>query len=63
MRFVCLQNSNTVEILIDSETNKEVYESLSQRYQEGLEEKMKGSEFVFDNVDSLYYKLHKISLK
>ena len=22
---------------------------------------MKGSEFVFDNVDSLYYKLHKIS--
>ena len=63
MRFVCLQNSNNVEILIDSETNKEVYESLSQRYQEGLEEKMKGSEIVFDNVDSLYYKLHKISLK
>ena len=23
---------------------------------------MKGSEFVFDNVDSSYYKLHKISL-
>ena len=23
---------------------------------------MKGSEFVFDNVDLLYYKLHKISL-
>ena len=23
---------------------------------------MRGSEFVFDNVDSLYYKLHKISL-
>ena len=23
---------------------------------------MKGSEFVFDNVDSLYYKFHKISL-
>ena len=22
---------------------------------------MRGSEFVFDNVDSLYYKLHKIS--
>ena len=63
MRFVCLQNSNNVEILIDSETNKEVYESLSQRYQEGLEEKMKGSEIVFDNVDSLYYKLHKIILK
>ena len=23
---------------------------------------MRGGEFVFDNVDSLYYKLHKISL-
>ena len=23
---------------------------------------MRGSEFVFDNVDLLYYKLHKISL-
>ena len=23
---------------------------------------MKGSEFVFDNVDAWYYKLHKISL-
>ena len=23
---------------------------------------MRGSEFVFDNVDSLYYRLHKISL-
>ena len=23
---------------------------------------MRGSKFVFDNVDSLYYKLHKISL-
>ena len=27
-----------------------------------LEESMRGSEFVFDCVDSLYYKLHKISL-
>ena len=34
----------------------------SQKYQEGLEESMRGSEFVFDSVDSLYYKLHKISL-
>ena len=33
-----------------------------QRYKKDLEEKMKGSEFVFDNVDLLRYKLHKISL-
>ena len=53
---------NKVKILIGSETNEtieEVYKSLSQRYQEGIEEKMKGSEFIFDNVNALYYKLHK----
>ena len=33
-----------------------------QKYQEGLEEGMKGSEIVFDNVDLLYYKYHKINL-
>ena len=27
-----------------------------------LEESIKGSEFVFDSVDLLYYKFHKISL-
>ena len=32
-------------------------------YKKELEESMKGSEFVFDGVDSPYYKLHKISLK
>ena len=57
--------SNNLKILIRNETSEiieEVYESLFQRCQKGLEEKMKGNEFVFDNVDSLYYKLHKISL-
>ena len=33
-----------------------------QKYQEESEESMKGSEFVFDSVDFLLYKLHKISL-
>ena len=33
-----------------------------EKYQEGLEKKMKGSNFVFENVDLLYYSLHKISL-
>ena len=32
------------------------------RYQEALETKMKGSSFIFERVDSLYYHLHKISL-
>ena len=53
--------SDNIEILIGNETNEsieELFKSLVQRYEKGLEESMKGSEFVFDNVDSLYYKLH-----
>ena len=30
--------------------------------QEGLDTKMKGSNFAFDSIDLLYYKFHKISL-
>ena len=41
---------------------EELFESLLQKNQEGSEEKMRGSEFVFDSVDLLYYKLSKISL-
>ena len=48
-----------------SETDEiiaELFKSLLKRYQEGLEESMKESLFVFDSVNSLYYKLHKINL-
>ena len=41
---------------------KELFESFKKIYQEGLETKMKGSEFLFESVDLLYYILHKISL-
>ena len=57
--------SNNVEIMIDSETDEiieELFESFLQKYQEGLEESMRGSEFVYDSVDVLYYNLNKISL-
>ena len=33
-----------------------------ERYQEGLEESMRGSEFIFNSVDTLYYNLNKIML-
>ena len=49
--------SDNVEFMIGSETDEiieELFKSLLQRYQEGLEESMKGSEFVFDGVDALY---------
>ena len=57
--------SDNIEILVGNETDEiieDLFDSLLQRYQKGLEEQMKGSKFIFDNVDSLYYKIHKISL-
>ena len=41
----------------------EFFESLLQRYQEGLEESMKGSKVIFDSVNLLYYHLQKTRLK
>ena len=57
--------SNNVEVMMGNETNEiieEIFKSFLQIYQEGLEESMSGSEFVFDAVDVLYYNLNKISL-
>ena len=57
--------SNNIEIMIGNETDeliRELFDSLLQRYQEGLEESMRGSEFLFDSIDLLCYKIHKISL-
>ena len=57
--------SINAEIMIGSDTNEVIedpFKSLLQGYQENLEEKMKGSEFAFDGVNSLYYDLNKISL-
>ena len=57
--------SDDIEIMMGSETDeiiKELFKPFLQRYQEGLEKSMKGSEFIFDSVDALYYDLHKISL-
>ena len=57
--------SDKEEIMIGSNTNeaiKELFKSFLQRYQEGLQEKMKGSELEFDGVNLLYYDFNKISL-
>ena len=76
INFISSKNSNetptmhtatdNIEIMIGNETDeiiKKLFESLLQKYQDGLEKLMKGSELLFDSVDLLYYKLHKISLK
>ena len=57
--------SNNVEIMIGSETDEiieDLFESLLQKYQEGLEKSMRGTEFVYDSVDMWYYNLNKVSL-
>ena len=57
--------SNNVEIMMGIEADEiieDLFASLLQRYQEGLEESMRGSEFMFDTVDALYYNLNKVSL-
>ena len=46
---ICIQ-----KVIID-----ELFESLFQNYQKDLEESMRGSNFVFDSVDLLYYHLKK----
>ena len=56
---------NNVEIMIGSNTNeiiKDLFKSFLQKYQERLEESMRGSEFVYDSVNVLYYNLNKVSL-
>ena len=58
--------NDNIEIMIGSETDKiieELFKSLLQKYQEGLKESMKGSEFIFDSVNLLYDNLQKTSLK
>ena len=58
--------SDNIHIMMVSETDdiiKKLFESILQRYQEELEEKLRGSEFVFDSVDLLEYKFNKASLK
>ena len=49
--------SNNIEIMMGSETDEiieDLLQSFFQKYQEGLEESVRGSEFVYDSVDSLY---------
>ena len=56
--------SDNIEIMIDDgkadEVIKQIFDSLTNRYQINLES-MKSSEFVFDYVQLLYYKCHKIN--
>ena len=58
--------SDNVEFMMGVYANKiigKLFDFVLQRYQKVLEESMKGSDFVFDYVESLNYIFHKIDLK
>ena len=57
--------SNNVEIMMGSETDEiieELLKSFLQKYQEKLEQSMRGSEFIYYSVYALYHNLNKVSL-
>ena len=58
--------SNNIEFMLydnATEVVNEHFEWLLSRYQIGLETSMRGSDFIFDLVQLLYYKYHKINFK
>ena len=75
INFISLKNSNEVrtmytksdnaDIMTGVDTNdvvEELFKSTLERYQTGLQESMRGRKFVFDCVNELHYKLHKVDL-
>ena len=51
-----MDGSNIDEVI------KVLFKSPLQKYQENLQEKMKGSDFTFDGINYLYYDLNKVSI-
>ena len=57
--------SDNVEMFGDDNDDiiEQLFESLLQKYEENLQNKMKGSEFEFDGVNFLYYDFNKTSIR
>ena len=58
--------SNNVEFMSYDNVNEvvnELFQSLLSRYQIDLETSMRGNDFIFDLIQLLYYKCHKINFK
>ena len=57
--------SDNVEIMFTDDNDdiiEQLFESLLQKYEENLRNKMRGSEFEFDSVNVLYYDFNKTSI-
>ena len=57
--------SDNVEIMFGDDNDniiEQLFEALLQKYEENLQNKMKGSEFEIDGVNFLYYDFNKTSI-
>ena len=57
--------SNNIEIMFGGDNDdiiEQLFESLLKKYEENLQNKMRGSEFEFDGVIFLYYDFNKTSI-
>ena len=57
--------SDSEEFMSGDDTNeiiKSLFQSFIQRYEESLQNKMKGSDFAFDGINFLYYDFNKTSI-
>ena len=57
--------SDNIEIMIGDDNDdiiEELFKSFIQKYEENLQNKMRGSDFEFDGVNFLYYEFNEISL-
>ena len=57
--------SDNIEVMIGDDNDdiiEELFKSFIQKYEESLQNKMRGSDFEFDGVNFLYYDFNEISL-
>ena len=55
IKFTSYNNANEVV--------NELFGSLLSRYQDKLETSMRGSDFIFDSIQLMYYKCQKVHIK
>ena len=62
---IMYKRSDNVEIMFGDDNDdliEQLFESLLQKYEENLQNKMRGSDFEFDGINLLYYDFNKTSI-
>ena len=63
--YIMYTRSHNIEIMFGDDNHdiiEQLFESLLQKYEENLQNKMKGSDFEFDSVNFLYYDFNKTTI-